>query len=215
MKGSGLGTPATRAAIIERLIQVGYAARRGRALNATEIGVALVAIAPPEIASPETTGKWELALDEIAQNKGDTEAFMQGIRNLTCSLIDYAKSTDTDTQFPEDMRRRGKKGGRGKAAPVKGIEGTKCPLCGRPVQENSRAFGCSAWREGCHFTLWKDCLTRGGGPELNEKLVRLLLDNGTVRGSTGVISLQDQQISFTPNGADTPRIALSIVYQKK
>lgn len=213
MKGSGLGTPATRAAIIERLLQVGYAARRGRALNATEKGVALIAIAPEEIASPETTGKWELALDEIAKNKRETARFMQGIRSMTTFLIDYARNTKTEAQFPEEMR-RGKGGTRRKTSAVKPLEGTACPLCGKPVQENSKAFGCSAWREGCHFTLWKDGLKRGGGPVLTEKLISLLLKQHSVKGSTGTIALANGQISFTPNGAETPSVASPIVYQK-
>lgn len=214
MKGSGLGTPATRAAIIERLIQVGYAARKGRSLNATEKGVSLIAIAPPEIASPETTGKWELALDEIARNQRDTERFMQGIRNLTSFLVQYARETKTQAVFPEEMRRKGK--GRTKApSNVKAIEGVQCPLCGKPVQENTKAFGCSGWRDGCHFTLWKDGLIRGGGPALNEKLVKLILEQGTVRGSTGILSLQNNFLSFTPHGAETPSVSFSIIYQKK
>ena len=213
MKGSGLGTPATRAAIIERLIQVGYAARRGRALNATEKGVALIGIAPEEIASPETTGKWELALDEIAKNQRDTERFMQGIRNLTVFLINYAKDNQTQAEFPEDMR-RGKGKTTRKTAAVKPIEGAKCPLCGKPVQENSKAFGCSGWREGCHFTLWKDGLKRGGGPMLTEKLVQLILDKGSVKGSTGLIEMKDGKLTFTPNGAEAPGASFSIEYKK-
>ncbi|MBR1586160.1 MAG: DNA topoisomerase III [Clostridia bacterium] len=214
MKGSGLGTPATRAAIIERLIQVGYASRRGRAIQATEKGVSLIAIAPEEIASPETTGKWELALDEIAKNQRDTQRFMQGIRNLTTFLINYARETKAEANFPAEMR-RGKGGAKRKAAGTsKAVEGVKCPLCGKPVQENSKAFGCSAWREGCHFTLWKNGLTRGGGPILNEKLVALLLEKGAVKGSTGVIALAGGQISFTPAGADAPSVIQGIEYQK-
>ncbi|MBQ9263986.1 MAG: DNA topoisomerase III [Clostridia bacterium] len=213
MKGSGLGTPATRAAIIERLIQVGYASRRGRAISATEKGVSLIDIAPEEIASPETTGKWELALDEIAQNKRDTERFMQGIRNLTTFLVDYAKNTNQEANIPEEMR-RGKKGARRKTAAAKNIDGVACPLCGKPVSENSKAFGCSDWRNGCHFTLWKNALTRGGGPILSEKVVTLLLKNGTVKGSTGVISLQNGQLSFTPNFSEAPSVSTGITYQK-
>ena len=57
MKGSGIGTPATRAAIIERLLQVGYAQRKGKTLNATDKGVRLIEIMPGEISSPEMTGK--------------------------------------------------------------------------------------------------------------------------------------------------------------
>ncbi len=214
MKGSGLGTPATRAAIIERLIQVGYAARKGKTIQATEKGVSLIAIAPEEIASPETTGKWELALDEIAKNQRDTQRFMQGIRNLTTFLISYARDTKTEASFPEEMR-RGKAGAKRKTSAVKAVEGAQCPLCGKPLQENAKAFGCSAWREGCRFTLWKDGLRRGGGPALNEKLIRLLMDQKEVKGSTGVVALRDGQISFTPNGAETPSIVQPIIYQKK
>ncbi len=214
MKGSGLGTPATRAAIIERLIQVGYAARKGRAIQATEKGVCLISIAPEEISSPETTGKWELALDEIAKNQRDTGRFMQGIRNLTLFLIQYARDTKTEAVFPEEMR-RGKKGAaRKKSSGAKPVAGAKCPLCGKDVIENAKAFGCSAWREGCRFTLWKDGLKRGGGPALTEKLVTLILEKGEVKGSTGVIRLGNDQISFTPNGDEAPGISQPIEYKK-
>lgn len=213
MKGSGLGTPATRAAIIERLLQVGYASRRGKAISATEKGVSLIAVAPPEIASPETTGKWELALDEIAKNKRDTQRFMEGIRRLSTFLVEYARDTKTEAAFPEEMRRG--KGGRKKAAAVQSVEGAVCPLCGKPVIENSKAFGCSGWREGCAFTLWKDGLKRGGGPMLNEKLVRLLLEKGTVPGSTGVIALQNGKVSFTPKNAEAPSVEYEAAYRKK
>jgi len=213
MKGSGLGTPATRAAIIERLIQVGYAARKGRALQATEKGVSLIAIAPEEIASPETTGRWELALDKIARSQGDAERFMQGIRKLTGFLIEYARDTKAEATFPEEMRRKAK-GGKGKAA-AKTVPGAACPLCGKPLQENAKAFGCSAWREGCRFTLWKDCLTRGGGPALTEKLVSMLLEKKNLRGSTGIIALEDQHISFIPADGQAPSVSVPTIYQKK
>ena len=214
MKGSGLGTPATRAAIIERLIQVGYAARKGRALNATEKGVSLIALAPQEIASPETTGKWELALDEIAKNKRDTERFMQGIRKLTAFLVSYARDTKTEARFPEEMR-RGKGGKRKGTSAQNKVEGAVCPLCGKPVVENAKAFGCSAWKEGCHFTLWKNMLERGGGPTLTAKLVQMLLEKKTLRGSTGTIAISEGRITFTPNDVGIPTVAASIEYIKK
>lgn len=213
MKGSGLGTPATRAAIIERLLQVGYAARKGRSINATEKGVSLIAIAPPEIASPETTGKWELALDEIARNQRDTERFMQGIRNLTTFLISYARDTKTEASFPEEMRRKGK--GSKKSANTKTVAGAKCPLCGKAVQENAKAFGCSDWQSGCRFTLWKDGLSRGGGPMLTDKLVALILEKGSVKGSTGVIRMENGKLMFIPLGQENPSVSVDITYQKK
>ena len=214
MKGSGLGTPATRAAIIERLIQVGYAARKGRAIHATEKGVALIDIAPPEIASPETTGKWELALSKIARGEQDTARFMQGIRRLSEFLIQYARETKTETTFPEEMRKKGK--GRGaKAKPANTVDGVVCPFCGKPVQETEKAFGCSDWKAGCHFTVWKNCLQRAGGPAVSDKLIKLILTEKHVRGSSGCITLDGYNLSFTKNGEDMPAISVNIQYQRK
>ena len=212
MKGAGLGTPATRAAIIERLLQVGYAQRRGRAINATDKGMQLIAIAPDEIASPETTGKWELALDEIARNQRDTQRFMEGIRRMSAFLVSYARDNAPSVDFPEDMK-RGKRGARRSSAmPV--LADVVCPLCGKPVQESARAFGCTDWRNGCAFTLWKDCLTRAAGPELNVKIVQLLLKNGSVRGSTGTLALADGYLTFTKSGENAPAARVNIRYQR-
>ena len=110
------------------------------------------------------------------------------------------------------MRRRGKSA---RSKNTRTVEGAKCPLCGKPVQENEKAFGCTAWREGCRFTLWKDCLTRGGGPTLNAKLAVLILEKGAVRGSSGEIQLREGRISFVPSGAQTPSVSAPIIYKKK
>ena len=216
MKGSGLGTPATRAAIIERLLQVGYAQRKGKTIQATPKGIELIGICPQELASPETTGKWELALNEIAANRRDTERFMQGIRRLSEFLVDYAKNNTVEGGFPEETR-RSKRGGK-TAVTVKKqelLEGVVCPLCGKPVQESEKAFGCSDWKNGCAFTLWKNCLTRGGGPVLNKKLVTLLLQQKTVRGSTGTLVLDQENLRFEPAEADHAVTSVPIIYQKK
>ncbi len=213
MKGSGLGTPATRAAIIERLLQVGYAARKGKTLQATPKGVELIAICPPELSSPETTGKWELALNEIAAGKRDTERFMQGIRRMSAFLVDYARTASAEAHFPEETRTRGKV--RPKAAAQNTLPGVACPLCGQPVRESEKAFGCSGWQSGCGFTLWKDALTRGGGPQLNRKIVTLLLQQKTVRGSTGTLTLTGDSLRFDPGAPDLPGTSCPIVYHKK
>lgn len=211
MKGSGLGTPATRAAIIERLIKVGYAQRRGKALIATEKGEKLIAVAPEEIASPEMTGRWELALNEIAQGKRDTARFMEGIRRLTSFLVNAAQADRKDVIFEKEIRG---KGGKVRVA-SKALPDVSCPLCGKAVQENPKAFGCSAWRSGCQFTLWKDGLKRGGGPGLTAAIVLRLLSEGRVKGSTGVISLEGESISFTRSGQESPALTLSIRYEKR
>ena len=214
MKGSGLGTPATRAAIIERLIQVGYVQRRGKTLNATDKGVRLIEIAPEEIASPEMTGKWELALNEIAEHKSDPARFDEGIRKMSAFLVGYARDTKNEGSFPPEERRGGK-GGRKKAPSASLLEGAVCPMCGKPVQVSDKAYGCSAWRDGCRFTLWKDCLARGGGPTLNDRLVTMLLRDRSVRGSTGTVKLEEGHIRFYPKDPGAKVVSFPIAYQKK
>ena len=68
--------------------------------------------------------------------------------------------------------------------------------------------------DGCTFTLWKDCLTRGGGPELTGKLVQLLLKQKQLRGSTGVIVLDHQSISFYRNGDAAPSVHRPLSYHR-
>jgi len=196
MKGCALGTPATRAAIIERLITVGYAKRKGRQIIATEKGVRLIDAVPPEIASPETTGRWEQALEQIAQGKGDGERFLEGIRRLSAFLTQYASQSAPDVAFePEERRGKGKRSAKNKSIDI------PCPLCKRGmITENPKAFGCSEWKNGCKFTIWKDTVSRIGGPEMTAKLVKALLasESGDLRGSTGVLHFHDGFVTFTP-----------------
>lgn len=219
MKGSGIGTPATRAAMIERLVQVGYAARRGKTLVATDKGVQLIAIMPPEIASPETTGRWEKALSEIATGGQDPERFMAGIRKLSAFLVDFARDNQLKASFPEDERRRKQRAQAAKKriARLKPVGEARCPLCGEGrVLESERSFLCSRADQGCAMTLWKDCLTRGGGPELTARLVELLVTHRTVRGSTGVVMLTDRgQIAFYPQGADAPSVLRPLIWERR
>lgn len=211
MKGAGLGTPATRAAIIERLIQVRYAQRRGKAIIATTKGEQLIAVSPQEISSPELTGRWEKALEEIARGQGDDQRFMQGIRKLTEFLVNYARDQRTDIVFEKEVRG---KGGKVRAAAAT-LPGVVCPLCGKPIQENDKAFGCTQWRDGCTFTLWKDALTRAGGPKLNVAIITKLLKDREVRGSTGTVKLAEGQVRFTKTGAQQPGVSIDIHYQKR
>ena len=197
MRGCSLGTPATRAAIIERLIAVGYARRKGRQILATPKGVRLIEAVPPDIASPETTGKWELALEKIARGTGDESRFLDGIRRLAAFLVEYAANQAPPVPFEAEQRRT-----KGKKRSSKQME-LPCPLCGRgKITENSKAFGCSRWREGCSFTLWKNAVVGAGGPELNAKIVRALLNasDGSVRGSTGTLRYQNGRVTFQRKG---------------
>ena len=205
MRDSGLGTPATRAAIIERLIKVGYAARRGKAIRATEKGERLIAVAPEELTSPIMTGQWEKALALIAREKDKSaiaaqgQRFMEGIGRFTDFLVDRCKTDETDVAFDREAKKT--RGGRKKTPAVRDLD-IACPLCQKGhVTENSKAFSCSRWKEGCGLTLWKNALERQGGPALTEKIVKLMIEKGEVQGSTGVITWQPgEKPSFQKKG---------------
>jgi DNA topoisomerase III len=137
MKDSGIGTPATRAAIIERLIQVGYLEREGRALHATEKGVQVISLLGEHpLTSPELTGSWEHRLALIEQGEDTRLAFMSDIVKFT-----------TDTVAELD-KLKGVKIERANLGP--------CPVCGRDVIENRKGYSC--WSKddpGCGFVIWK------------------------------------------------------------
>ena len=194
MKKGGLGTPATRAAIIERLLKVGYAERKGRAISATEKGVKLIAVVPGDIASPETTGRWEKALSDIVTGGMEPDRFLTGIRRLAASLVESARKAPGDVAFAREERRKGK----GPKAKPAGI-GAACPACGQgELLENSKAFYCSRWRDGCKLTFWKDALEKSGGPPLTATLVALAVKQGRVRGSTGTLVHEKGRLWFEP-----------------
>ena len=112
MKSSGLGTPATRAAMIERLIQVGYARRRGKTLVSTEKGRQLIAVVPEQIASAVTTGKWEKFLSDMASQQDEaaraqkSDRFMAGIRRFSVFLVDAAKNGPADIHFEREAPKK-------------------------------------------------------------------------------------------------------------
>lgn len=87
LKASGLGTPATRAAMIEKLISSGYVERKKKSLIPTEKGIRLISIVPPEMRQPETTGKWERGLSRIAKGELDSGKFMDSIRRYVAYLV--------------------------------------------------------------------------------------------------------------------------------
>ncbi|MDO4740851.1 MAG: DNA topoisomerase 3 [Eubacteriales bacterium] len=108
MKDSGLGTPATRAAIIERLKQVGYIQEKGKLILSTEKGRKLIAVVPEEISSAETTGRWERALNKMAR-AGSAEAaaplyekFMGSIRRYSTFLVEAADRADPAVVFEKE-----------------------------------------------------------------------------------------------------------------
>lgn len=172
MKEYGLGTPATRAAIIERLIEVGYIHRKGKALIPDIKGKQLISIVPEEMRSPVTTGKWEKGLGSIAKGNMQAEKFMASINRYVYYLVGFAAEKSADIQI-EDTKKRKKRSQRAKSF-------GKCPICGGDVLENSKAYYCAGWKNGCKFTLWKNSLERYGVP-MTDKLVKELLTDKMVK----------------------------------
>jgi len=167
MKESGLGTPATRAAIIERLIEVGYLEREEKTLIPSPKGIELInlieSIPVIELASPQLTGQWEKKLIQIEKGQFSRQEFMDEIKKLTEEIVTKVKEK-TDN------------GERAKMSTNIGF----CPICGSPIQENRSAFACVQWKEGCPFTLWKKILGKTITRNQAQKLV--------VQGKSDVIS---------------------------
>jgi DNA topoisomerase-3 len=109
LKDGGLGTPATRAAIIERLIKVGYVSRRGKALLPTQKGINLIEIVPKELKSPETTGKWERALGNIAKGTMEPDRFMGSIVRYVQYIVQEAAARRSNIVFPQEPYRSRKR----------------------------------------------------------------------------------------------------------
>ncbi len=168
LKESGLGTPATRASIIERLIKVGYIKRSGKSLIPTEKGKKIMDILPEEMKSPETTGRWEKGLGSIARGKMTRERFMGGIERYVNYIIESAKEEEKVIDFGEE---RGKRKFKNK----KEVLG-KCKSCGGDILENSKAYFCSNWQNNCKFTIWKNAL-KSYGIEINKENIKGLFSN--------------------------------------
>lgn len=164
----GLGTPATRAAILEKLVAAGFVERRGKSLVPTKAGINLVTVLPDTLTSPMLTAEWEQKLTTIARGEGDPAAFMAGISEMTRELV------KTYSHISEE--------GQKLFAPEREVVGL-CPRCGKPVYEGKKNFYCSD--RSCRFVLWKDDrFWTSRKKELTRKMAADLLKKGrtSVRG---------------------------------
>ena len=101
LRERGLGTPATRAAIIDNLIRRGYALRFGKKIEATDKGIALIERVHPHVASPEMTGKWEQRLTRIARGQGEARAFMRDIERFVAELVGEVRQSGGPPEVPK------------------------------------------------------------------------------------------------------------------
>jgi len=154
MGAKGLGTPATRAAIIEGLIYEKYVNRNGRELQPTAKAFSLITLLKglgiEELSSPELTGDWEYKLSQMEHGKLKKEQFMKQIADMTRHIVERAKSHESDT-VPGDF------------ATLK----TPCPKCGGVIKENYKKFQC----QKCDFALWKIIAGRQLEPQEVEELI--------------------------------------------
>ena len=134
----GLGTPATRAAIIEKIIKAGFVTRKGKQLIPTKDGINLISVLPETLTSPLLTAEWENELSRIAKGEADADSFMKKIEALTKELI---KNADAEKVKAELFKQE------------KTVIGL-CPRCQSPVYEGKKNYYCS--NRDCRFSMWKN-----------------------------------------------------------
>lgn len=134
----GLGTPATRAGIIEKIIKAGFVTRKGKQLLPTKDGMNLISILPETLTSPLLTAEWENELSRIAKGEADADSFMEKIEAMTKELV---KNADTEKVKAELFQQE------------KTVIGL-CPRCQSPVYEGKKNYYCS--NRDCSFSMWKN-----------------------------------------------------------
>lgn len=134
----GLGTPATRASIIEKIIKAGFVTRKGKQLIPTKDGMNLISVLPETLTSPLLTAEWENELSRIAKGEANADSFMEKIEALTKELI---KNADAEKVKAELFKQE------------KTVIGL-CPRCQNPVYEGKKNYYCS--NRDCRFSMWKN-----------------------------------------------------------
>ena len=183
LSGFSIGTPATRAETIKKLKDAKYITTKGKSLLCTELGRQIVETFPArELFDLEYTGRLEKTLSDIEKQKFRKADFLAMIEEFVTSSVDKIKN---DTTF----------GGSIPLTPLHTEPVGICPECGAPVVETDRAFGCSNWRKGCKYTIWKnDRLITSLGKKVSYEMVKILLEHGKV-GFHGCLSKKGNKFS--------------------
>lgn len=171
LSGFSIGTPATRAETMKKLTDVGYIKTKGKTLTCTDLGKTIVETFPSkELLDLEYTGKLEKTLSDIEKSIVKKEEFIDVITEFTIDAVNLIKE-DTSAlasvkiELPKDVEKIG-----------------DCPLCGNPVIEGKKGFGCSNWRGGCKFTVWKDDnYLKAFGKKTSKPMVKALLKNERIK----------------------------------
>ena len=161
----GLGTPATRAAILEKLVQMGFVQRKGKQLVPTKDGINLAVVLPESLTSPALTAEWENRLTEIAKGNADPDEFMAEIEAQVRQLIKTYSCISADKQNLFQSER---------------VIIGKCPRCGENVYEGKKNFYCG--NRSCQFVMWKnDRFFEQRKKAFTPKIAAALLKNGKAK----------------------------------
>ena len=170
LSGFSIGTPATRAETIKKLKDTGYIKSKGKSLTCTDLGKTLIEIFPvKELLDLQYTGRLEKTLSDIEKGKFKKDDFLSMIKAFTVEAVEDIKK---DTAMLKNFK-------------VELPEGTesigKCPVCGNDIIEGEKGFGCTNWKNGCKYTIWKnDKFIESMGKKVTKEMVKLLLKNGKV-----------------------------------
>lgn len=162
----GLGTPATRAGIIEQLVKRGYIERNKKQISATETGASLIEVVPDKVKSPKFTAEWETRLQAIEKGKESDTAFMNDIEDYIREIVKEYSSTAENSVLSSERSVIG-----------------KCPKCGKNVIEFPKSYSCESGKDGCGFVIWKEI----SGKKISSEAAKQLLQNdktGLIKGFT-------------------------------
>ena len=157
----GLGTPATRAAIIETLVKRQYVERKGKQLIPTDKGIRVINVVPDKVKSPAMTAEWESTLQKIARGEADDQQFLREMTEFTRQLIKDNSGETTRENNPFRFSR----------LPLVG----KCPVCGKNVYEFQKSYSCEDSRGACGFFFMKEKF----GKEITPTQAKRILEKGS------------------------------------
>lgn len=190
MSTSGLGTPATRAATIEKLIRTGYLERQRKQIRATAKGQALTSLVAAPLRSPTLTAEWEQRLKEVELGERTGADFDRDIVTFLRELIPQiatgpALSAEQVAAVRQNEPRRSGAQSARQTRSTNVSEYGICPICKQgEITENTKAFGCSRYRDGCGFTIWKTVASL----VLTKTQIRQLIDQGYTDPIEGFLS---------------------------
>lgn len=213
IKGAGIGTSATRAETLSKLIKVGYIRLDNKTqilypMDAGEILYDIVKESVPDLLSPKMTASWELGLEQIREGKITKQKYEDTIVGYVNRGVEKVKSATSDIKTSYKVSGGGTTASDGSSL--------KCPLCGNPVKKTKVGYGCSTWNKegtGCNFTLWG----KQFGKELSDSQLQYLLE----KGKTGIIKgfkkkdgsgTYDARLAMT---VENKEVKVSLVFDNK